>query len=175
MSRIIADKLSRKGSFGLGGTTKNIIDADKAVVNGWYAGGGGSGINFFGDILGEYGTLFVATRQDNQIFQTNARSGRSGTRYSGDTGATWTDWEEVFTTENLQNEKTYGVGTIQKMKNLSGANIAANAIVSGSQLRTYYIDSGGSHNQWVIPTGSWKNVAGAGLGSLNGAEFVRVS
>jgi hypothetical protein len=89
------------GDYGIGNST-TVDDANDAITNGWYEGGGSSGTNFNTDFNGRYGSLFVTTRSTNQIFQTNHRDGNIAMRESVDTGATWTEWANIFTNNNLK-------------------------------------------------------------------------
>jgi hypothetical protein len=162
------------GAFGLGGVPANVIDANDAIINGWYGGGGANGLNYFTEISGAYGTLFVETRQSNQIVQTNTISNRSGKRYSSDTGATWTDWEEVFTTANLQTQTPLGLNVARLMINRSGVTLSDGQVVTGSAIRIPFVDSSGVVQSGSAPSGSWELIHGQSVSNMNGGVFVRV-
>lgn len=80
-----------------------------------------------------------------------------------------------FTSGNLQLGLYDGLGVRMKMKNKSGGVIGNGAIIAGSQIVSYFIDASGASQESQMPSGSWQNVSGSGVGSNNGAEFLRVS
>lgn len=91
------------GAYGWGATTDTPIsmDANLSIVSGVYQGGTGA-INFF-PLFGALGTLIV-TRRGSQIEQLNQLGGGIlAIRHSIDAGVTWTQWIQMYHTNNLLN------------------------------------------------------------------------
>ena len=105
-----AGSLMAVGAFGLGGfgSGVTITDANTALRTGFYAAPGASGLNYFNAASGQYGVLRVEVRDVFQIMQTNTFNNRTATRYSGDQGATWTDWHEIITADASGNAGVAG-------------------------------------------------------------------
>lgn len=88
----------RVGDYGSGLEGILLTDANTALVPAIYRASGGDGLNFYGG-FGRYGFLEVFRRGD-RIWQRNTFQNDVATRYSEDTGATWSDWDLIASAAN---------------------------------------------------------------------------
>ena len=92
------------------------------------------------------------------------------------TGDTWSNPVELYHTGNLQVETSFGIGVVRLMKNASGDDMNANAVVPGSDLQAVILDDGGTwFGSGVTVAGTWKNVGGANTRPGRAREFVRLA
>ena len=102
----VGAEVMRAGAFGWGATTDTPVtmDANLCTTSGVYQGGAGA-INFF-PLFGALGTLIV-TRRGSQIEQLNqVGAGILAIRASTDAGVTWSQWIQMYHTNNLLNVGT---------------------------------------------------------------------
>jgi len=95
-----AGRVLKVGDFGLGSVSPTtFLNANLAVINGFYAAGGTDAINYPPG-LSRFGILRVETRGTTQVTQEVTFDNTIHTRYSSDAGSTWTNWVEIATEQN---------------------------------------------------------------------------
>lgn len=137
-----AGRLLKVGSFGLGGKTEAgvvIADGKADLPSGFYAGPGGSGLNYPGG--GEYRPFLNLTRRSNATTYRQVRMfiGNDNTpilRYSDDNGATWADENSLYGTRTLLGSvsETGGLPTGAVIERAANANGEYVRLADGTQV-----------------------------------------
>ena len=81
----------------------------------------------------------------------------------------------VWTQQSLNITETDGIGSVQIMKNISGASIPTNAVVAGSALGRIFYTSAGTLSGTLSPAGSWRNLYHTQMPVNYYCHFVRVA
>jgi hypothetical protein len=177
-----AGALMEVGAFGNGKGGFNVaLDVNTLIVPAKYFAGTGSNNLPSGVLTGlmDVTSGTVATANDRIVQRLHDYTNiASYERTSLNLGGTWSAWQPVYTGVNYQPEVVNGIGVVRKMKNNSGGSISTGATVSGTLLRSYFVDASGD----FIDTGStggsgttWINSSGSNTGNGNGVDFTRVS
>lgn len=165
-------------AFGLGvdaADTGNwlTLDADTYKVSGQYLSSNSSTNIPSG---AGFGTLVVYASSDPTFFTQDYVAVQSQKRWARTKlGASWSDWQPVYTGASYQPETVQGIGVRVRMKNVLGSPATPNLSLGGSNVRYVYTDAAGNeqvHN--IVPTGTYKYVGPTNLEDDGVSdEFVR--